>query len=169
MPDSVQTGAANGPVKYAGWTITLLIVLNVLNIIDRNLIASFAPQITRDLGLSDVQYGLLTGLVFVFFYAVMGLVVGRLADKVNRPKLIAAGLLLWSALTMVSGATKNFVQIAFDDDGNSVVTPFLPIRDALVQRAFGIENLTPETSFDIALGLTSKVNNNFSITHPPKQ
>ena len=33
----------------------------------------------------------------------------------------------------------NFIQIAFDDDGNSVVTPFLPIRDALVQRAFGIE------------------------------
>ncbi len=127
MPDSVQTGAANGPVKYAGWTITLLIVLNVLNIIDRNLIASFAPQITRDLGLSDVQYGLLTGLVFVFFYAVMGLVVGRLADKVNRPKLIAAGLLLWSALTMVSGATKNFVQIAFArvfiGVGESVLTP----------------------------------------------
>ncbi len=58
----------------------------------------------------------------------------------------------------------NFAQIAFDDDGNSVVTPFLPIRDVLVQEAFGITELNPETSFDIALGATSKVNENLSIT-----
>lgn len=58
----------------------------------------------------------------------------------------------------------NFAQIAFDDDGNSVVTPFLPIRDALVQEAFGITELQPETSFDIALGVTSQLNSNFSVT-----
>ncbi len=58
----------------------------------------------------------------------------------------------------------NFAQIAFDNDGNSVVTPFLPIRDALVQDAFGITELQPETSFDIALGATAKLNYNFSIT-----
>ena len=51
----------------------------------------------------------------------------------------------------------NFSQIEFDNDGNSVVSPILPIRDALVQSAFGIENLSPETSFDIALGATAKI------------
>ncbi len=58
----------------------------------------------------------------------------------------------------------NFAQIAFDDDGNSVVTPFLPIRDALVQEAFGISNLEPETSFDIAVGVTSKISKELSVT-----
>ncbi len=58
----------------------------------------------------------------------------------------------------------NFAQIAFDNDGNSVVTPFLPIRDALVQQAFGITELQPETSFDIALGLTAKLSSTFSLT-----
>ena len=58
----------------------------------------------------------------------------------------------------------NFAQIAFDDEGNSVVTPFLPIRDALVQEAFGITELQPETSFDIALGVTAELSPRFTIT-----
>ncbi len=58
----------------------------------------------------------------------------------------------------------NFAQIAFDDDGNSVVTPFLPVRDALVQDAFGITELQPETSFDIAAGITGEITNNFTLT-----
>lgn len=58
----------------------------------------------------------------------------------------------------------NFSQISFDNDGNSVVEPILPIRDALVQEAFGITGLDPETSFDIAAGITAKVSNSFSFT-----
>ena len=58
----------------------------------------------------------------------------------------------------------NFAQIAFDNDGNSVVTPFLPIRDILVQQAFGITELEPETSFDIAIGLTSQLTDDLSLT-----
>lgn len=98
-------------VTRARMILALLALLNVLNIVDRNLISSFGPQITEDLSLSDTQFGLLTGFIFVFFYTVMGLFVGRLADVINRPKLIAAGLILWSALTVVSGAAKNFVHI----------------------------------------------------------
>ena len=115
------------PIKGAGKILTLLVFINILNIVDRNLIASFAPQITTELNLSDFEYGLLTGLMFVFFYAVMGLFVGRLADNVNRPKLIALGLTLWSLLTVVSGASKNFVQIGvarmFIGVGESCLTP----------------------------------------------
>ena len=107
--------------------LILLTILNILNMVDRNLIASFAPQITADLNLSDFEYGLLTGLLFVCFYAVMGLFVGRLADRVSRPKLIAAGLALWSALTAVSGATKSFIQIGtarlFIGVGEACLTP----------------------------------------------
>ena len=50
----------------------------------------------------------------------------------------------------------NFSQISFDADGGSIVSPTLPIRDSRVQTGFGIENLKPETSFDIAVGATAK-------------
>ncbi len=102
-------------------------LLNVLNIIDRNLLGSFGPQIAEDLNLSDSQFGLLTGLIFVFFYAIAGLYMGVLADKVHRPRLIALGLTLWSILTAYSGLAKNFTQIAiarlFIGVGESSLSP----------------------------------------------
>ena len=58
----------------------------------------------------------------------------------------------------------NYVQIAFDNAGNSVVTPFLPIRNPLVQQAFGITDLKPETSLDFSLGVTSELNDNLTLT-----
>lgn len=107
--------------------LIFLTFINVLNFVDRQLLASFANFIVPDLGLSDGQFGLLTGLVFIFFYAIMGLFTGYLADTVHRPRLVAAGLLLWSALTAASGAARGFVSLAiprmFIGVGESVLTP----------------------------------------------
>ena len=58
----------------------------------------------------------------------------------------------------------NFSIIAFDDDGSSVFEPFLPVRDARVGNAFGVKELKPETSFDIAAGITSKLADGLSLT-----
>ncbi|GIS74594.1 MAG: hypothetical protein CM1200mP12_03130 [Gammaproteobacteria bacterium] len=63
--------------------------INMLNFVDRQLIASFANFIVPDLGLTDTQFGFLTSLAFIPFYSIMGLFMGVLADTVNRPKLIA--------------------------------------------------------------------------------
>lgn len=68
-----------------------LTLLNVLNFVDRQLLASFANFIVPDLGLSNTQFGLLTGLAFLIFYAVMGLFMGALADLVHRPRFRVAG------------------------------------------------------------------------------
>jgi MFS family permease len=104
-----------------------LLLLNIFNMLDRTLITAFAPQIMSDLSISDTQYGLLNGLIFAFFYVISGLFMGVLADRVHRPRLIAAGLFLWSALTAYSGAAKNFAQIAvarlFIGVGESTMTP----------------------------------------------
>jgi MFS transporter, Spinster family, sphingosine-1-phosphate transporter len=107
--------------------LLLLTVINVLNFVDRQLLSSFANFIKPDLGLTDTQFGLLTGLVFILFYAVAGLFMGVLADQVNRPRLIAAAIALWSLLTAASGAAKGFVSMAipraFIGIGESALTP----------------------------------------------
>jgi len=92
--------------------LCLLTVLNVVNFVDRQLLASFANFIVPDLGLTNTQFGLLTGFAFILFYATMGLFMGALADLVHRPRLIAAGLALWSALTAASGAARGFASLA---------------------------------------------------------
>ena len=89
-----------------------LTILNIVNITDRQLIASFANYIVPELNLTGWQFGLLTSLAFIFFYSIMGLFMGALADRVNRSKLIAFGVVLWSIFTMASGAAKGFITLA---------------------------------------------------------
>jgi MFS family permease len=107
--------------------LLFLMLLNILNMLDRSLIAAFAQTIMDDLNLSPSQFGLLNGWIFTVCYVGMGLIMGALADRLHRPRLIAAGLILWSALTAVSGAAKNFFQIAvarlFIGIGESTMTP----------------------------------------------
>ena len=104
-----------------------LILLNIMNFVDRQLLASFANFIIPDLGLTNTQFGLLTGFGFLFFYSIMGLFMGFLADRFDRPKLIAFGVALWSILTSVSGLAKNFVGLLiprmFIGVGESILTP----------------------------------------------
>ncbi|MFL2517946.1 MAG: MFS transporter [Candidatus Azotimanducaceae bacterium] len=107
--------------------LMFLTLLNVMNFVDRQLLASFANWIVPDLGLTNTEFGLLTGLIFIIFYSVAGLFMGVLADKVNRTRLIAGGLALWSALTALSGAAKGFASLAiprlFIGVGESIMTP----------------------------------------------
>ena len=107
--------------------LLFLTLINIMNFVDRQLLASFANWIVPELGLTDTEFGLLTGLVFLFFYSVAGVFMGMLADRYNRIRLISIGLALWSALTAASGAAKGFVSLAiprlFIGVGESMLTP----------------------------------------------
>jgi MFS family permease len=113
--------------KNAMGILLFLTLLNIINMVDRNLITSFGTDIINDLNLSDFQFGLLTGPIFVVFYSIAGLFMGALADRVHRPRLIAAALVLWSVLTALAGMAKNFTQIGiarlFIGIGESAMTP----------------------------------------------
>jgi len=104
-----------------------LTLLNLLNFVDRQLIASFSNFIVPDLGLTNAQYGFLTTIPFILFYSIAGLFMGVLADMVNRPKLIAFGVVLWSVFTALTGAAKGFISMAlprmFIGVGESILTP----------------------------------------------
>ena len=99
-------------MKKAYPLLFFLTLLNTLNFEDRQLIASFANFIVPDLGLTDAQFGFLTSLAFIAFYSIMGLFMGVLADTVNRPRLIAFGVILWSAFTALTGNAKGFISMA---------------------------------------------------------
>ena len=106
-------GAAQKTAAAAPFGLLLLLTLtNALNFVDRNLLASFANFLKPELHLTDTQYGLLTGLVFLIFYAVAGLFMGILADLSHRPRLIAGAIAVWSLLTAASGAARGFVSLA---------------------------------------------------------
>ncbi|WP_353217677.1 MFS transporter [Sandarakinorhabdus sp.] len=92
------------------WT---LLVVYILNFIDRQIVAILAEPISRDLDLSDSQLGLMTGLAFALFYATLGVPIARLADNgvTNRSRLIAVCVAIWSAMTALCGLAQNFWQL----------------------------------------------------------
>jgi MFS family permease len=117
-----------GSTERSGYALLAgLTALNVLNFADRYLVTSFGPSIIRDLQLTTLQFTLLTGFVFSAFYVLFGLFAGSLADRRDRPRLIAAGLALWSALTAATGLAMNFAHAAlarlFIGVGEAVLTP----------------------------------------------
>ncbi len=115
------------PTREAYGLLVFLTLLNVMNFVDRQLLASFSNFIVPDLGLTNTEFGLLTGLIFLAFYSVAGLLMGTFADRYHRTKLIAIGVAAWSFLTAVSGMAKGFVSLAiprmFIGVGESILTP----------------------------------------------
>jgi len=67
--------------------------------------------IKADLDLSDTQLGLLTGFAFAILYAVLGLPIARYADKNNRKNVVSISLVVWSAMTALSGMAQSFTQL----------------------------------------------------------
>lgn len=97
--------------KYPYAVLALLLFIHILAHIDRSLLFGFSPQIIRDLGLTNVQYGLLAGVVWVLSYGSMALVMGSLADRHSRTRVIAVGILVWSLCTAASSLAQDFGQM----------------------------------------------------------
>jgi predicted MFS family arabinose efflux permease len=102
--------------KSGNSTRTLLIILlivYVFNFLDRQIVNILAEPIRMDLGLSDTQIGLMTGLAFALFYTVLGIPIARYADRptTSRPRVIALALAIWSGMTALCGMAQNFSQL----------------------------------------------------------
>jgi MFS family permease len=97
--------------KYPGAILATLLLTHILAHIDRNIPLGFSSSLIADLGLSNTQYGLLVGAVWVLSYAVMAVVTGTFADRFSRTRVIAAGLLVWSVCTAASGSAHSFGQL----------------------------------------------------------
>ncbi len=98
--------------RYARYVLAILTVVYVFNFIDRQILSILAPEIQRDLGISDADMSFLYGTAFAVFYAVFGIPLGRLADVWTRRSLIAIGLAVWSGLTALSGTARGFASLA---------------------------------------------------------
>ena len=97
---------------YSWYVLFTLVVVYILNFIDRQIVSILAVDIKRDLDLTDGQLGFLGGAAFAVFYALFGIPLGRLADRWHRVRLLTVGLALWSAMTAASGLARNYFTLS---------------------------------------------------------
>ncbi|WP_373476236.1 spinster family MFS transporter [Sphingorhabdus sp.] len=119
MVESAKPNAEAGQVTtplpeasgYSWYVLGVLVVVYILNFIDRQILSILAVDIKADLGLTDSDMGFLGGAAFAVFYALFGIPLGRLADNWSRVKLLSIGLALWSLMTALSGFARNQVEL----------------------------------------------------------
>lgn len=98
------------PTSSASFALFILFAINMLNFFDRQLAGALAEPVRKEFMLSDTALGLL-GTIFTLMYAIVGLPLGRIADKWYRTRLLAIGTGVWSVLTAASGLAQNYAQL----------------------------------------------------------
>ncbi len=97
--------------RYKWYVLAILTIVYAFNFIDRQILVILQEPIKAELGLTDTQLGLLTGLAFAALYVILGIPIARLADRSNRKNIITTSMVVWSGMTAVSGMATNFVHL----------------------------------------------------------
>ncbi len=100
----------NQSLRPAWYTVIVLMIAYVSSFIDRQILSLLVAPIKRDMQLTDTEVSLLMGLSFALFYTLLGLPIGRWADRANRRNIIIAGIAVWSLMTALCGVVKNYGQ-----------------------------------------------------------
>lgn len=134
-PQALTSGQAN-------FALVVFLLAYVLSFVDRQILALMVDPIRQDLGLSDIQIGLLQGFAFAVLYAVMGLPFGMLADRASRRKIIAFGVMFWSLATALCGVARSFGMLFLARIGVGVGEAALsPAAHSYLSNAFPREKL----------------------------
>lgn len=106
---SESSSASDSGRRYL--VLAMLVVVYVLNFLDRQIVSILAVPIKAEFHLTDAQMGWLGGLAFGAVYSILGIPAAWLADRFSRKRIIATALVLWSGFTAVCGLTQNFAQL----------------------------------------------------------
>ncbi len=120
---STSTNAIDHPLsndlsQWRTWVLLFaLLLVSTLCQVDRILPFILAESMKRDLGFTDTQLGLITGIAFAVCHTLMTLPLARAADR-NSPKLVLTTcLLFWSLMTALGGLASNVLLLAISRIG----------------------------------------------------
>lgn len=96
---------------YRFYVLAILILVYMLNFLDRQIIGILAAPLKEEFGLSDSQFGLLGGIAFASVYSTLAIPLAALADKASRVWIMTGALAVWSGFTALCGVAQNFTQL----------------------------------------------------------
>jgi MFS family permease len=98
--------------SYKWWVVGMLWFVCLFNYADRQAIFSVFPLLKSEMGLTDVQLGIV-GSSFAWVYAVALPLAGVIGDRFSRKKLILGGLIFWSLVTLATALSRNYWHLVF--------------------------------------------------------
>ena len=96
---------------YRNYVLAILMLVYMVNVVDRNILTITLQPIKVELGLSDTQLGALTGFAFAIFYAVFAIPIAMWADRGSRRKVLTVTLSVFSTTTVMCAFATSFFQL----------------------------------------------------------
>ena len=93
--------------RYSYYALSLLLAVNLLNYVDRQVIYAVFPFIKDAFTLTDTSLGLL-GSAFMLCYMLSAPALGWLGDHMSRVTISSAGVAVWSVATSFSGLAASY-------------------------------------------------------------
>ena len=106
-PAAGIAGEAVGRYTRPFLVVALLATVLFINYVDRGAVPTAVPLIQHDLHLDNEEVGRLLS-AFFWVYAFIQIPVGWLAERYGAHKVLAGGLIVWAAATMLVGLTSSF-------------------------------------------------------------
>jgi MFS family permease len=97
-------------------SVVVLFAINILNFYDRHVPGALVEPMRKEFHLNDSEIGLL-GSAFIWIYAIFGVPLGRIADSASRKKLLAWGIVIWTAMTASAGLATTYAMLFFSRVG----------------------------------------------------
>ena len=109
----MTTASAEPAVRpgYRYYVLAVLILVYMLNFLDRQIIGILAAPLKAHFGLSDSQFGLLGGIAFASVYSTLAIPLAWLADRFSRVWIMTGALAVWSGFTALCGVATSFTQL----------------------------------------------------------
>ena len=137
--------AADPPRPFVAWAIlAALFLAYICSFIDRMIVGLLVDQIKADLAITDTQVSLIQGLSFALFFTLAAIPIGRMIDRVNRTRAVAAGVAAWSVMTVACGQATSFAGLFVArmgvGVGEAVLSPaaYSIIADSFPRRRLGL-------------------------------
>jgi predicted MFS family arabinose efflux permease len=96
--------------KQAWFALAVLFAINTMNFFDRQIAASVGKPIIDEFNLTDSDFGNMA-MAFTLIYAVVGVPLGRWADRGNRSRILSIGVAAWSLFTGAGALAWNYVSL----------------------------------------------------------
>jgi len=111
MTEPAPPQTSDGSVRAARWALGVLTLINLFNYLDRYVPAALVESLRRsELHVSDTESGLLMS-GFIVVYMLTSPLFGVLGDRGRRPRIVAAGIALWSLATGLAGLARSFAAL----------------------------------------------------------
>ena len=98
-----------GTKAYRSYVLNMLLLVYILNFIDRGLLSVVSGKLKVAIGASDLGWGFISGFGFAFLYTIVGIPLARVSETRNRVWIMAICIVAWSAFTAACGLSADVI------------------------------------------------------------